>query len=107
MNKGHGDGDDNLRTLKKSLRTTLLEVSGSATESHICRDSDLMLEETNYLPKKIGHKLNISNMHKSTLSISSLKAVSKYSNGVYRDNKKKGCRFSIGPNDAFKEWNTG
>jgi hypothetical protein len=46
-------------------------------------------------------------MHKSTLSISSLKAVSKYSNGVYRDNKKKGCRFSIGPNDAFKEWNTG
>ena len=29
-------------------------------------------------------------MHRSTLSISSLRAVSKYSNGVYRDNKKKG-----------------
>jgi hypothetical protein len=64
-------------TLKNSLRGALLRVSGSATAAQICRKYDL---------RKCWR---IRSMNKSTFSISSKRAVFKYSSGVYIDNQKR------------------
>ena len=80
-------------TLKNSLRGALLRVSGSATAAQICRNYDLRkcwrIRRELIDPKREMHKQRIRSMNKSTFSISSKRAVFKYSSGVYTDNQKR------------------
>jgi len=80
-------------TLKNSLRGALLRVSGSATAAQICRNYDLRkcwrIRREIIDPEREMHKQRIRSINKSTFSISSKRAVFKYSSGVYIDNQKR------------------